>query len=200
MFKIPEKNIEIIFFCVKLIKNNNLAGTKIMEEIEIYTDGGCDPNPGRGGWAYVILYPDGKVFNCWGVAEQTTNNRMEMQAVIEGIKCGLGYSRKCQIKVYSDSQYLVKGFNEWMQRWQYRGWTRCKTHYSDSSKKEVKNLDLWQCLWDLKQKGNIVLKWVKGHNGNKYNELCDSLCNQAIGQNRKNTFSYNYQPIPEYSI
>lgn len=138
-----------------------------MKTVEVYTDGGCFPNPGNGGWAFVLSEDEYKS----GSRKNTTNNQMELQAVIEAI----GYCKHefpgHFIKVYSDSMYCVQGFNSWMHNWQRKGWKK---------KGGLKNVDQWQILWDIKDL--VVLEWVKAHNGNPLNEIADDLANAAVYQ------------------
>ena len=142
--------------------------------IEIYTDGGCSGNPGPGGWAYVII-KDGVLFaEKWGAEKLTTNNRMELQAVIAALEfLASGKNMEEKITIFTDSQYVQKGITLWLAEWKKRGW---KT----SDKKPVKNQDLWQRLEPLAEQFLVNWVWVKGHAGNKYNERCDELTRTAI--------------------
>ena len=156
--------------------------------IKIYSDGGCSGNPGPGGWAYLIIRDEeGGVRSeeilaeKWGAEESTTNNRMELRAVIESLNAlkSMDIQPK-KAALYTDSQYVQKGMTEWMRDWKKRGW---KT----SDKKPVKNQDLWLCLDALAAELDIEWIWVKGHAGNKYNEHCDFLTQKAIASiNSKN--------------
>jgi ribonuclease HI len=149
--------------------------------IKIYTDGGCSGNPGPGGWAYIILqdtFQGPQVLKEKSGAEQdTTNNRMEMSAVISALEALVKLTRKGDIgrklTVYTDSQYVQKGMTEWLAAWKKNGWRT-------SEKKPVKNQDLWQRLDSLSADFSINWKWVKGHAGNKYNERCDKMTGEAI--------------------
>jgi len=143
--------------------------------MEVYTDGGCSGNPGPGGWAYVIIdrSGDGESLENWGAEESTTNNRMELQAVIAALQYIRGVGKVPEISIHTDSQYVQKGITEWIKEWKSRGW---KT----SAKKPVKNQDLWQRLDTLSAGLSITWVWVKGHAGNKYNERCDLLTQKAI--------------------
>jgi ribonuclease HI len=145
----------------------------------IFTDGGCSGNPGPGGWAYLIVGQDAIIIEekCGG-EENTTNNRMELMAVIkalESLKTTEQASQK--IEVFTDSQYVQKGMSQWIKDWKARGW---KT----SGKDPVKNQDLWQQLDALAAGFSITWRWVKGHAGNEYNERCDSLTQKAINSLR----------------
>jgi ribonuclease HI len=138
----------------------------------IYTDGACSGNPGRGGWAFIISYPDGAgSMQKSGAFLTTTNNRMELWAVIKALEF-VEIDNKCV--VYSDSQYLVNSFTKgWIQSWQKSGW---KT----SSKKKVANKDLWQKILQLSQNRDIDYLWVRGHEGHIENEKCDKMAVSAI--------------------
>ena len=139
--------------------------------VEIYTDGACRGNPGVGGWGAWLLYKQHEK-SLYGAEKETTNNRMELTAVIEALKT---LKRPCQIIIYTDSQYVKNGITEWLPNWKNRQW---KT----ASKKPVKNVDLWQQLDQLTQLHQIKWEWVKGHAGNKGNEKADQLANIAIDQ------------------
>ncbi len=139
--------------------------------IEIYTDGACKGNPGPGGWG-VLMRSGGHEKELCGGEASTTNNRMEMTAVIRALEA---LKRKSSITVYTDSQYVMKGVQEWMQNWKARGW---KT----ADKKPVKNVDLWQHLDALLQQHEVRWQWVKGHAGHPENERADALANQGVAQ------------------
>ena len=139
--------------------------------VEIYTDGACRGNPGPGGWGALLCYGSVERELCGGQAN-TTNNRMEILAAIEALKA---LKRSCNVQLYTDSQYLRKGITEWMSNWKSRGW---KT----SSKKPVKNRDLWQELDEVSQKHDIDWRWVKGHAGNIENERADFLAREEINK------------------
>ena len=162
--------------------------------ISIYTDGGCSGNPGPGGWAYVIVRSgEGEVGNSsllgelWGAERLTTNNRMELQAVIaalEALPSYTGHDKRTgvaacaeKITVYTDWQYVQKGMTVWLEAWKGKGW---KT----SNRQPVKNKDLWQRLEALAAGFTIDWAWVKGHAGDKYNERCDMLTQKAIASLR----------------
>lgn len=135
-----------------------------MKEVEIYTDGACRGNPGKGGWGTILVY--GKYEREMSGGEPlTTNNRMELMAAIAGLEA---LKEPCAVKLYSDSKYLTDAFLlGWVESWRSQGWKR--------GKEELKNPDLWERLYELTEKHNVTFIWVKGHNGHKYNERCDAL-------------------------
>lgn len=141
-----------------------------MEEVTIYTDGACSGNPGPGGWGALLMYKDTKK-EISGGKKDTTNNVMELTAVIEGLKL---LKFPCKVKLYSDSAYVVNGFN---QKWIY-GWI--KNGWKNSSKEPVKNKELWQELYDLTKVHEVEFIKVKGHADNEYNNRCDELARNAI--------------------
>lgn len=140
------------------------------EIIEIYTDGACKGNPGKGGWGALLKYRD-VVRELYGAEAMTTNNRMELTAVIKALEAlkrpGLS------VRLFSDSRYVLSGIEEWMPNWKARGW---KT----SNRKPVLNQDLWQRLDELSQQHDVEWRWVKGHSGDIGNEKADELANRAI--------------------
>ena len=142
-----------------------------MKTVEIFTDGACRGNPGPGGWGALLRYGDNERTLCGGEHE-TTNNRMELMAVIKGLSA---LQRSCEVKVTSDSTYVLKGIQEWMPNWKAKGW---KT----ASKKPVKNVDLWQQLDQLVEIHSIDWQWVKGHSGHTENEIADQLANRGIDE------------------
>lgn len=139
--------------------------------IEAFTDGACRGNPGPGGWG-VLLRFNGHEKRLFGGELETTNNRMELMAVIQALE---SLNRECKVKVTSDSQYVLKGINEWMVNWKKRGW---KT----AAKKPVKNVDLWQRLDKARESHDIEWAWIKGHSGHIENEIADELANQGIDE------------------
>jgi ribonuclease HI len=144
--------------------------------MEIYTDGGCSGNPGPGGWAYVIIKNGVHFAEKCGAEKLTTNNRMELQAVIaalEFLTSEESEKKEEKIVVYTDSQYVQKGITLWLAEWKKKGW---KT----SDKKPVKNQDLWRRLEALAEHFPLSWIWVRGHAGNEYNERCDELTRIAI--------------------
>ena len=142
--------------------------------ITIYTDGGCRGNPGPGGWGAVLIWGDKKK-KLYGSEQDTTNNRMELLAAIEGLK---SLKRTMDVKLYTDSQYVKQGITSWITNWKKNGW---KT----SNRKPVKNQDLWIALDSLIEIHNVSWHWVKGHAGDPMNELADQLANQAMDELEK---------------
>ena len=137
--------------------------------VELYTDGACKGNPGPGGWG-ALIRAGGEERELCGGESQTTNNRMEMLAVIEGLSALAPGTR---VRVYTDSQYVQKGISEWIHAWKRRGW---KT----ADKKPVKNVDLWMRLDDVARSHRVDWQWVKGHAGHPENERADALANKGI--------------------
>lgn len=143
-----------------------------MGKILIYTDGACSGNPGPGGWGTILIYNDNKKEFSGGM-EDTTNNIMELTAVIEGLK-KLKSPCNHEVEIYSDSAYVVNAFNNgWIYNWIKKGWV-------NSSKEPVKNKELWQELYDLVKKYNAKFIKVKGHSDNIYNNRCDELARNEI--------------------
>lgn len=143
-----------------------------MNKIIIYTDGGCRGNPGIGGWGVLLKYGD-KQKTLKGNAKNTTNNQMELTAIIQALKSLK--SNTISIELYTDSKYALDGINSWIKSWKKNNW---KT----ASKKPVKNQELWQELDTLNQKFDINWHWVKGHSGNIGNEIVDKLANDAMDE------------------
>lgn len=141
-----------------------------LEWVELYTDGACQGNPGPGGWGALLRFK-GKERECSGGEAETTNNRMELMAVIEGLKC---LTRPCNVKVFTDSRYVQQGFSQWIKGWQAKGW---KT----AAGQPVKNQDLWELLLAASKSHNIEWHWVKGHAGHPENERVDALAREAVG-------------------
>ena len=141
-----------------------------MKEITIYTDGACSGNPGPGGWGAVLIYEDNKK-EIWGANKETTNNIMELTAVIEALKL-LKY--KCKVNIYSDSAYVVNAFKEdWISGW-------IKNNWRTAGKKDVKNKELWQELIELVNKHEVTFNKVKGHSDVELNNRCDELAREEI--------------------
>jgi ribonuclease HI len=133
--------------------------------VQAYTDGSCFPNPGPGGWGVVLKYGQREKKLSGGVPETTTNNRMELRAVIEALKA---IKAGFPIDIYTDSQYVINGITTWVTSWKRNGWKRKKD-------KEIKNLDLWKALDALVSEKDVIFKWVRGHDGDPMNELADWL-------------------------
>ncbi|MBK7002976.1 MAG: ribonuclease HI [Rhodoferax sp.] len=142
--------------------------------VVIYTDGACKGNPGPGGWGVLLRSADGTEKEMFGGERATTNNRMEMTAVIEALAA---LKRPCTVELYLDSQYVLKGVTEWLAGWKSRGW---KT----ASKQPVKNVDLWQQLDQLVSGAGHTIdwRWVRGHTGDPGNERADALANKGVEQ------------------
>lgn len=141
-----------------------------MEEIIIYTDGACSGNPGPGGWGSILMYKGNKK-EISGGKKDTTNNVMELTAVIEALK---QLKFKCKVSLYSDSAYVVNAFNQkWIYGWMKNGW-------KNASKEPVKNKELWQELYELTKQHEVTFIKVKGHSDNEYNNRCDEMAREAI--------------------
>ena len=140
------------------------------KQVILYTDGACSGNPGPGGWGAILMYGEHRLELSGGEVD-TTNNRMELMAVIEGLRA---LKIPCHVDIYSDSAYMVNAFNQnWIDAWQ-------KNDYKGSDKKEIKNKDLWQTLINLTNTHKVTFIKVKGHADNEYNNRCDYLATSAI--------------------
>lgn len=142
-----------------------------MATVTLYTDGACRGNPGPGGWG-ALLMAGGREKTLHGGEHETTNNRMELRAAIEGLNA---LKRRCRVDLYTDSRYVMQGITEWLENWKRRGW---KT----AAKKSVKNQDLWQELDEAVTRHDVHWHWVKGHSGDQGNERADALANQGIDE------------------
>ena len=142
------------------------------QQFQIWTDGACRGNPGPGGWGYISRSASGDESSQYDAEQQTTNNRMELMAVIEALRSLPGSS---QVQLFSDSQYVIKGMKEWIVGWQPRGWRK-------SEGKPVVNDDLWKQLIEIAALHEIQWEWVRGHSGHEENERCDGLANRAIDE------------------
>lgn len=142
------------------------------DRVVIYTDGGCEPNPGVGGWG-AILICKGKERELSGGEPETTNNRMEITAAISALKA---LKRPCSATIHTDSEYVKKGITEWLPGWKRRNWRR--------KGGAIKNIDLWQELDRVTQIHQVEWRWVKGHAGVHYNERCDILASEAIARQK----------------
>ena len=143
------------------------------DSVELFTDGACKGNPGPGGWG-ALLVCKGVEKELWGGEANTTNNRMELMGAIRGLE---ELKRRCDVLLVTDSQYVMKGINEWMVNWKKRGW---KT----AAKEPVKNADLWQALLAAAARHKVEWRWVKGHAGDPDNERADALAKAAIAARR----------------
>lgn len=139
--------------------------------VTIYTDGACRGNPGPGGWG-ALLIARGRERELWGGDAATTNNRMELSAVIRALEA---LRRPCRVHLYTDSRYVIQGVQEWMAAWKLRDW---KT----ADRKPVKNVDLWQLLDAQVRRHAVQWRWVKGHSGDPGNERADALANRGVEQ------------------
>jgi ribonuclease HI len=140
-----------------------------MKTVTLYSDGACEGNPGPGGWAAILTY-QGHVREISGGSPATTNNRMELQGAVEGLRA---LKESCEVEFFTDSKYVQSGMSEWLKDWKSRGWrTR--------DKKAVKNEDLWRALDVASAKHKISWKWLKGHAGHAMNERCDLLARTEI--------------------
>lgn len=142
------------------------------KKVVIYTDGACSGNPGKGGWGAVLVYGD-KNKEISGYSELTTNNKMELQAVIEALKT---LKRQCSVEIYTDSVYVKDGITQWIHNWKKNNWRTSK-------KDDVKNKELWVELDKLTQEHNIEWHWVKGHSTNEMNNKVDELARREILNN-----------------
>ncbi len=140
-----------------------------MKNVEIFSDGACRGNPGPGGWGTLLRF-DGKEKPLFGGEKNTTNNRMELKAAIEGLAA---LKEPCLVDLTTDSQYVRKGITEWIHNWKKNGWRT-------AAKKPVKNGDLWKELDTLSKQHTVTWHWVKGHSGHRENEIADELANRGI--------------------
>lgn len=141
-----------------------------MEKVIIYTDGACSGNPGPGGWGAILMYKDTKK-EISGGKKDTTNNIMELTAALEALKL---LKFPCEVELYSDSAYLVNGFNQgWIYGWQKNSW-------KNSSKEPVKNKEIWEDIYKMTQKHKVKFIKVKGHSDNEFNNRCDEMARNAI--------------------
>lgn len=143
-----------------------------LPKVTIYTDGSCEPNPGAGGWAALLLYPD-KQIPLTGAKADTTNNRMELTAAVEALRA---LPERSDVKFYTDSEYLRRGITEWMPGWRARNWRR--------KGGKLANVDLWKALDKILKQHEIKWHWVKAHATNKYNNQVDKLAREAMKRGR----------------
>jgi len=140
-------------------------------KVKMYTDGACRGNPGPGGWGAYLIYGDvTKEF--FGGHKETTNNQMELTAAIEGLKA---LKRQCEVDIFTDSTYVMKGITEWIHGWKAKGW-------KNSQRKPVKNVELWKALDEVTQQHDVKWHWVRGHTGDPGNEHADMLANRGVDQ------------------
>jgi ribonuclease HI len=145
------------------------------DTVTIYTDGGCSPNPGPGGWGAILIY-DGTTKEFSGAEANTTNNRMELTAAVRALEA---LKRPCKVVVHTDSKYLQQGITSWLPAWKKMGWKR--------KRGALKNVDLWRRLDELASAHAVRWKWIRGHAGNLYNERCDELVGEAIARLKQRT-------------
>lgn len=138
-------------------------------KVTIYTDGACKGNPGPGGWGAILFYGDKKKEICGG-EPATTNNRMELMGAISALEL---LNRPCKVELHTDSQYVMKGIQEWIKGWKARGWRT-------ADKSPVKNDDLWKRLDAARERHDVDWRWVKGHAGHPLNERADALANEGL--------------------
>ena len=164
-------SLYIIIICDKIIFRI-LIGVFKLKKVEIFTDGACSGNPGPGGWGAILRYNSHEK-EISGSEPETTNNRMELTAVIKALEC---LKEACEITIYTDSSYICKAFTEgWLERWILKSWKK-------ADGKPVLNVDLWQKLIDLLKSHKYTFEWIKGHDGHPENERCDAL---AVGEYQK---------------
>ncbi len=142
-----------------------------MKRVEIFTDGACRGNPGPGGWGVLLRYR-GRERRLYGGEPDTTNNRMELRAAIEGLRA---LKEPCEVSLTTDSEYVRNGINSWMDNWKKRDWRT-------AGRKPVKNRDLWQALDEQNQRHRVEWHWVRGHTGHRENEIADQLANRGIDE------------------
>ena len=143
---------------------------KPIKKVDLYADGACSGNPGRGAWGTILVY-NGHEKILTGSAKETTNNRMELMGVINGLEV---LNRPCSVTAYTDSQYVVNAVNQgWLEKWSMSGWVK-------PDKKPVKNRDLWEYLLELMGTHSVTFVWVKGHADNAYNNRCDKIAVDSI--------------------
>jgi len=164
--KKEKRQILSFYLNTQLIKNIKKV---VMKKIEIYTDGSSLGNPGPGGWCSVLRYK-GHEKTISGGEELTTNNRMELKAVIEALKL---LKEPCEIDLYADSTYVLKGISEWLENWKKKNF------------KNVKNVDLWQEFIEISKPHIINVNWVKGHSGHRENEICDKIAKEEAAKRKK---------------
>ena len=161
------------------------------DKVVIYSDGGAEPNPGYGGWGVVLVHPEsGSEREISGGADESTNNRMELTAAIEGLRA---LRSGCEVELYTDSTYLKRGIQEWLPRWKAKSWRR-----RDGS--AVKNADLWRQLDDLARRHRVEWHWVKGHAGDELNERADRLASREIRARREAAMAQREEPATDVRV
>jgi ribonuclease HI len=159
-------------------KSSHPQANQAARVVELYTDGACSGNPGPGGWAFILRdAKTGKELTGCGGQGGTTNNQMELLAVIQGLKA---LKRRCHVKLYSDSKYVLQGLQEWVKGWKRNGWSRVE----NGKKKPIKNLELWQELDGLVHQHQLSYHHVRGHSGHPENERCDQMAVAASANYR----------------
>jgi ribonuclease HI len=143
----------------------------VSDAVQLFTDGACKGNPGPGGWGVLLRYAEHEK-ELFGGSRNTTNNRMELTAVIKGLEA---LSRPCEVMIVTDSQYVKQGITQWITRWRRNGWLT-------AAKQPVKNQDLWEALDALLARHKVQWQWVRGHAGHPENERVDALANQGVRQ------------------
>ncbi|MCL4878220.1 MAG: ribonuclease HI [Anaerolineae bacterium] len=151
-----------------------------MKQVTIYTDGSCKNNPGPGGWAAILVYGEHEK-ELEGGDSYTTNNQMELTAAIKALEA---IKEPCEVELFTDSEYLVKGMTEWLDGWKRKSW---RTRRNE----EVRNKQLWQQLDRIASKHQVKWNWIKGHDGHKYNERCDALARKQIEK---------YSSVPRFQV
>lgn len=155
---------------------DSASSTNKLRKVELYTDGACSGNPGPGGWAFILRdVKTGRELTGSGGASQTTNNQMEMQAVIEGLQ---SLTKRCNVTLYSDSSYVLQGLQQWLAGWKAKGWKRKQ----NGRMQPVKNIDLWQELDRQAGRHQMNYVHVRGHTGHPENERCDAMAVAACQQ------------------
>ena len=168
-YSLAKENSPLLFAVRRGDFWNKAAISAAMKQVTLYTDGACSGNPGPGGWGAILLHGDHEK-ELSGGEKETTNNRMEMTAVIEGLRA---LKSACKVDIYTDSTYVKDGMTSWLAGWKARGW---KT----AAKKPVKNQDLWMAMDEQVQRHQVSWHWVKGHSGDPMNERADALAVAAV--------------------
>jgi len=168
----PGSATHIIDQCTVVQAHCRILPTVVEQIVDVYTDGACRGNPGPGGWGALLRYGEHERELCGGVAEDTTNNRMELTAPAEALE---SLTRSCVVRLHTDSTYVKNGITAWVPRWKRNGWTT-------SAKQPVKNVDLWQRLDAAVTRHQVEWFWVKGHSGHVENERADRLAAKGLDE------------------